>query len=116
MRLGHVLGLTVATTIHLSNTTARNTLDFELRHFHALAPDGKTILFQDVPSNASLQPKLSWSLKTKPTRRYRPRIQYRPAETLKTSAVRVSLPIDWDEDEISGPDTSNNETLSLLAK
>ena len=95
-----------------------NTLNFRLRHFHAVTPSAH-VYFADVPlySSSSLyddsQP---LSIPIAPVRTARP-----PSEAAFTEARALSMrgqstTLHWEEDEIPGPDVSKRETLLLLAK
>jgi hypothetical protein len=92
----------------------RNT--FRLRHFHAVTPSAH-VYFADIPLYASLhadsQP---FSIPIAPVRTARPPSAAAFAEARALSMRGQSATLDWDEDQIPGPDVSKRETLLLLAK
>ena len=90
-------------------------LNFRLRHIHGVANE-RNIIFHDVQPSYDAA-----SIHSVPTKRmkvhrpksqagfHRARLRYRRKETeLET--------LDWDEDEIVGPDVTSRETLIELAK
>lgn len=94
----------------------RNTLNFRLRHFHAVTPSAH-VYFADVPPHPSLygdSPPLS--IPIAPVRTVRPSSDAAFAEARALSMRGQSATLDWEEDEIPGPDVSKRETLLLLAK
>ncbi len=100
----------------LSRPTEPLVLDFEPRHFHTLAPDDKTIVFQDVHPIAALQSKPQYPIRVKPTRRSKPSSQATFHESRRMSMRSMSRRVDWEDDEIPAPDVSSNETLGTLAR
>jgi hypothetical protein len=95
---------------------SRNTLNFQLRHLHAVTPSTQ-VYFADVPPHSSLhintQP---LSIPISPVRTVRPQSAAAFAEARALSMRGQSATLDWEEDEIPGPDVSKRETLLLLAK
>jgi hypothetical protein len=89
---------------------------FRLRHFHAVTPSAH-VYFADVPLHSSLhadsQP---LSIPVAPVRTARPPSAAAFAEARALSMRGQSTTLDWDEDQIPGPDVSKRETLLLLAK
>lgn len=96
-------------------------LQFTLRHLHALTPTSH-VVFKDVPG-------ISTSLHTPKS--------YPQGEPIRTRRIRTSRPsshemfmdarqrsmrlqettaLDWDEDDVVAPDVTKRETLLLLAK
>ncbi|KAF8328844.1 alpha/beta-hydrolase [Cantharellus anzutake] len=100
---------------HISGLVGVPVLNFQLRHFHTLAPDGKTVLFQDV-AHASLQAMPRYPIRVKPTKRHRPSSQAAFHEFRRLSKRSMSSRVNWEEDTIPGPDISSNETLGVLAR
>jgi len=94
----------------------RDTLNFRLRHFHAVTPSAG-VYFADVPSHSSLHADATpFSIPISPVRTVRPRSAAAFAHARALSMRGQSAALDWDEDEIPGPDVSKRETLLLLAK
>ncbi|KDQ18696.1 hypothetical protein BOTBODRAFT_29072 [Botryobasidium botryosum FD-172 SS1] len=94
-------------------------LTLSLRHLHAVSPTND-IVFADV-AHPALAPQSahhnSHSLRTRSTRVHRPRSQ----EAFKSARLRSlrkqeSQNVDWDEDEVDGPDVTDRATLLELAK
>jgi len=93
-----------------------NTLDFRLRHFHAVTPSAR-VYFADVPSNSSLHADAQpFSVPISPVWTARPWSAAAFAEARALSMRGQSATLDWEEGEILGPDVSKRETLLLLAK
>lgn len=97
-------------------TRPHDTLDFRLRHFHAVTPSAH-VYFADVPLHSSLhtvtQP---LSIPISPVRTARPPSAAAFAEARALSMRGRGVSLDWRVDEIPGPDVSKRETLLLLAK
>ena len=93
-----------------------NTLNFRLRHFHAVTPSAH-VYFADVPLHSSYhadpQP---LSIPIAPVRTARPPSAAAFAEARALSMRGQSVALDWKEDQIPGPDVTKRETLLLLAK
>ncbi|KAF8320067.1 alpha/beta-hydrolase [Clavulina sp. PMI_390] len=93
-------------------------MTFRLRHLHAVHPETHSNLFKDVDHEvSSFASEPSLSLRTSRVSVHRPRSQsaFHEARTSSRLWGHSSL-IDWDEDEIEGPDVTDRETLLLLAK
>jgi hypothetical protein len=90
--------------------------NFRLRHFHAVTPSAH-VYFADVPIHSSLhadsQP---LSIPVVPVRTARPPSAAVFAKARALSMRGQSTTLDWEEDQIPGPDVSKRETLLLLAK
>ena len=99
----------------------RNTLNFRLRHFHAVTPSAH-VYFADVPLHSSLHPlhpdsqPLPLSIPIAPVRTARPPSAEAFSEARALSRRGQSTTLNWEEDNIMGPDVSKRETLLLLAK
>ncbi|KAI0269485.1 alpha beta-hydrolase [Russula aff. rugulosa BPL654] len=96
----------------------RNTLNFRLRHFHAVTPSAH-VYFADVPLHSSLHPDsqpLPLSIPIAPVRTARPPSAEAFSEARALSRRGQSTTLNWEEDNIMGPDVSKRETLLLLAK
>jgi len=93
-----------------------NTLNFRLRHFHAVTPSAH-VYFADVPLHSSLhhdsQP---LSIPIAPVRTARLPSAAAFSEARALSMRGQSTTLGWEEDEITGPDVSKRKTLLLLAK
>ncbi|KAH9041620.1 alpha/beta-hydrolase [Lactarius pseudohatsudake] len=91
-------------------------LTFNLRHFHAVTPSAH-VYFANAPLrstlNADTQP---LSISTAPVRAARPPSAAAFSEARALSMRTQTAALDWEEDEIPGPDVSKRETLLLLAK
>ena len=94
------------------------TLTLHLRHVHAHS--GSRIFFQDV-KQASLYQNASfpnpYPLRTRKTKTYKTRTR----ESFDNARWRSidhgeSTVLDWDEEEVLGPNVEDRETLLLLAK
>ena len=97
-------------------TPPHNTLNFRLRHFHAVTPSAH-VYFADVPLYSSLhEDSQPLSIPITPVRTARPPSAAAFAEARALSMRGQSTTLDWQEDEIPGPDVSKRETLLLLAK
>ena len=93
----------------------RNTLNFRLRHFHAVTPSAH-VYFADVPLHSSLHDPQPLSIPIAPVRTARPPSAAAFSEARALSMRGQSTTLDWEEDDIMGPDVSKRETLLLLAK
>jgi lipase ATG15 len=95
---------------------SRNTLNFRLRHLHAVTPSAN-VYFADVPPHASLHADAQpLSIPISSVRTARPQSAAAFAEARALSMGGQSATLHWEEDEIPGPDVSKRETLLLLAK
>ena len=100
----------------VSKHPINNTLNFRLRHFHAVTPSAH-VYFADVPLHSSFHTDTqSLSIPITPVRTARPPSAAAFAEARTLSMRGQSAALDWEEDEILGPDVSKRETLLLLAK
>lgn len=91
-----------------------SSLTFTLRHIHAVT-NTSSVIFSDVPQTYSTLS--THSLSTRPTTVHRPRSQ----EAFHRARLRSirdgqSEKLDWDEDDVLGPDVTDRETLRELAK
>jgi lipase ATG15 len=103
---------------HRTILPLRNTLNFRLRHFHAVTPSAH-VYFADVPLHSSLHPDsqpLPLSIPIAPVRTARPPSAEAFSEARALSRRGQSTTLNWEEDNIMGPDVSKRETLLLLAK
>jgi lipase ATG15 len=99
-----------------SSVPSRNTLNFQLRHLHAVTPSAH-VYFADVPPHSSLHTNAQpLSIPVSPVRTARPQSAAAFAEARALTMRRQSATLDWHEDVIPGPDASKRETLLLLAK
>ncbi|KZP31761.1 alpha/beta-hydrolase [Athelia psychrophila] len=115
---------TTPATAHPSHVHADQTrLSFELRHLHAVSPAARVVL-ADVPR----APAHLYSTSDHHDRNYhevqtRPLTSFRPTSLDAYSQARLrsvrrdqSHAVQWEEDEILGPDVESRETLLTLAK
>jgi hypothetical protein len=86
-------------------------LRFHLRHEHAVAQNGSLNIFKDVSSSKSLLKHDTYQIATNPVRVYRP-----SSRSAFVSARMRGTPLEWDEDEVSGPNVTSRNTLITLAK
>lgn len=94
----------------------RNTLNFRLRRLHAVTPSAH-VYFADVPQHSSFHPDSQpLSIPIAPVRTARPPSTAAFLEAQALSMRGQSTTLDWEEDDIMGPDVSKRETLLLLAK
>jgi putative lipase involved disintegration of autophagic bodies len=95
-----------------------NVLNFHLRHFH-VATSSAHIYLSDVPhdlSPASSSAYSPLSIVTSPLRTTRPSSHDHFQAARHLSKRGQSTTLDWQEDEVPGPDVTRRETLLLLAK
>lgn len=90
-------------------------LDFQLRHVHGVNNETQALVLKDIPHSVS-SPQ-SFALRTKRVAVHRPK----PRNNLRIASTSSRLdpwfaPIDWDEDELVGPDVTDRDTLLTLAK
>ena len=93
-------------------------LNFHLRHVHA-ATSSAHVYLSDVPherSTASGFSSTPLSILTSPIRTTRPSSLDAFAAARHMSKRGQSAILDWEEDEVPGPDVTRRETLLLLAK
>ena len=94
----------------------RNTLDFRLRHFHAVTPSAH-VYIADVPLHPSFHPDSQpLSIPIAPVRTVRPPSAAAFSEARAFSRRGQRTTLSWEEGNITGPDVSKRETLLLLAK
>lgn len=92
-----------------------NSLQFELRHVHAVTPAAE-VYFSDV-ATSSIRAQSSLSLKFSPVKRHRPSSFNAFTNARAQSMMRgQSAALDWHEEEVPGPDVESRETLQVLAK
>ena len=91
-------------------------LKFELRHLHAVSSSSATVLFSDVSSPKLLE-STTYSIQTSLTKTYRPSsfASFSHAR-LRSLQFGENEWVNWEEDEITGPDVESRETLLELAK
>lgn len=96
-----------------------NVLNFHLRHFH-VATSSAQLYFADAPhdyiSSASSLTPAPLSIVTSPLRTTRPSSLDNFQAARRLSMRGQSALLDWQEDEVPGPDVTRRETLLLLAK
>lgn len=97
-------------------------LQFELRHAHAVSPDAR-VLFHDIhKSDINAYSTLSgdpttYSLQSRRVKRHRPRsLEEFHRARVRSMRFQENESVEWDEDEVEGPDVNSRETLLLLAK
>ena len=111
----------------LDNKNVSPTLKFELRHLHAVSSSSATVLFSDVSSPDLLQThilsdpsgstKASYSIRTSSIKTHKPS-SFASFSNARLSSLQFSKNewVDWEEDEILGPNVESRETLLELAK
>ena len=95
-----------------------NVLNFHLRHFH-VATSSAHIYFADPPHDLSRTKNLAsvpLSIATSPVRTARPSSLHHFQAARHMSKRGQSALLNWQEDEVSGPDVMRRENLLLLAK
>ena len=111
----------------LDNSNVSPTLKFELRHLHAVSSSSATVLFSDVSSTEMLQThtlsdpsgstKATYSIHTSSIKRHRPSsLASFSNARLRSLQFGKNEWVDWEEDEILGPNVESRETLLELAK
>ena len=93
-------------------------LNFHLRHFH-VATSSAHVYFADAPHDLSRARGLAsvpLSIATSPLRTTRPSSLHQFQAARHMSMRGQSALLDWQEDEVPGPDVMRRETLLLLAK
>jgi lipase ATG15 len=100
-------------------------LQFELRHLHAASSSTAHVIFSDVSpqalktlsSNTSGSTKSSYSVRSRLGKTFRPS-SFAAHERARLRSLRFGENewLDWDEEEIIGPDVESRETLLELAK
>ena len=100
------------------SASPNNVLNFHLRHFHA-ATSSAHVYFADAPHDLSRAKSLAsepLSIVTSPVRTTRPASFRHFQEARQMSKLGQSALLNWQEDEVPGPDVMRRETLLLLAK
>ncbi|KAN0123698.1 alpha/beta-hydrolase [Lactarius tabidus] len=107
---------------HARPPSNNNALSFHLRHMHA-ATSSARIYFADVPpsgpgaaSSASDLTSPPVSIRTSQVRTARPPSFAEVTRAQHMSMRGQSAALDWEEDDVLGPDVTLRETLLLLAK
>lgn len=97
-----------------TTATPPSPLAFQLRHVHGVSNES-TVVFQDVPD--AIATESIHSVNTRRMRVHRPRstASFHRAR-LRSRIERVIEPLDWDEDDVVGPDPADREALLELAK
>ena len=98
--------------------SASSELNFHLRHFHVETSSAHAYL-ADAPHDRSQAKGLAsvpLSIITSPVRTTRPTSLLDFQAARKVSQRGQSALLNWQEDEVSGPDVTRRETLLLLAK
>ncbi|KAI0355164.1 alpha/beta-hydrolase [Trametes cingulata] len=110
--LPNALQYLLASWLYTSSTppiAAPNTLQFELRHEHALS-NASRVVFSDVKFASGLLP-TTYSIRTSPTTVHKP-----VSQSALASARFRGGSIPWDTIDVEGPDVTDREVLLLLAK
>lgn len=97
---------------------AKHNLKLELRHYHAVSAEAR-VAFHDARPSHGLAANTSpgYTLRSKPVKIRRPASPSAFAEARQRSIRSAqSTLLEWDEDEVSGPDVESRETLLELAK
>jgi lipase ATG15 len=95
-----------------------NVLNFHLRHFHVETPSAH-VYFANAPhdlSRANSLASVPLSIVTSPVRTTRPASLHDFQAARQMSKRGQSALLDWQEDEVSGPDVTRRGALLLLAK
>lgn len=95
------------------------TLRFELRHIHAVSPEARVVWADISQSNdlTSSSYNTPYYARTKSMKSSRPTSYDAFARARSLSRIhRQSAILDWDEEEIIGPDVESRDTLVVLAK
>ncbi|KAI0783980.1 alpha/beta-hydrolase [Irpex lacteus] len=108
-----------ATAWFVQPSSIDKSLVFELRHQHAVTPEG-AIVFNDISRAQQAlvhAPTSSLAVSTARIRRTRPKSQeaFQYART-RSRLFKETAVLDWEEDEIEAPDMERRETLLTLAK
>jgi putative lipase involved disintegration of autophagic bodies len=96
-------------------TKPEPTLEFHLRHSHALSGNTSRNVFADAPNNLFAE---SFTFQPRYTRTYRASSQdaFNAARLKSYQQFQSDALLEWDEEELNGPDVTSRETLLLLAK
>lgn len=97
-----------------SPPSSRLPLELELRHLHAVSPDGH-VVFSDIPQQPNLA--ASYSVNTRILKSHRPS-SFQAFSHARIQSLRFaqSTPLHWEEDDVLGPDVEDRESLLVLAK
>ena len=98
--------------------TSQNTLQFHLRHEHAVSATNH-IVFADVPGNSPLLAAVPtpFVVNTAPIRTHRPSSLSAHSKAVDRSRQHAqSSLLDWWGEEVQGPDVESRESLLTLAK
>ncbi|KAG8933740.1 putative lipase atg15 [Tulasnella sp. 419] len=106
--------LNVGSRLGFTPQPTTSALSFQLRHLHAVS-DSTNIIFHDV--SPQLISGSSYSLRLRPTKVHRPRSMeaFQQARIASIQDGKSQI-LDWEEDEVQGPDTEDRNTLLELAK
>lgn len=107
--------------LHVPSSPRPPRLNFELRHLHAQSPFGH-ILFSDVSQQKlhafnGQNENNSYTVQARMTPSFRPP-SFAAFSQARTRSIKFGQnePLQWDEEEIVGPDVESRETLLTLAK
>ena len=105
----------------IASAASRESLTFQLRHLHAVSEHGHVLLsdvdYASYAGNITAYASEEYTVNTRLLPSYRP-----PSfDAVKNARYRSmkfgqSTLLDWDEEEIVGPDVESRETLLTLAK
>lgn len=113
--LPNALGL-LLTSLLFSSRNAPDTLQFHLRHEHAVTA-ANHIVFADVPRNNLHLAATPFVVNTTPLRTHRPSSSLAYSKAIRRSRQHAqSSLLDWWDEEVQGPDVRSRETLLTLAK
>ncbi|KAJ3525924.1 hypothetical protein NM688_g8329 [Phlebia brevispora] len=120
-------GLYLATTASDSSTrldedvsaTGTPSLHFTLRQLHAVSPSSR-VVFKDVAASEASLYAAGENLGPIATRRVKSSKPFSHEAFVdarrRSARFRESVPLDWNDDDVLGPDVTKRETLLLLAK
>lgn len=92
-------------------------MTFQLRQVHALHPETYTNVFRDVHHSQSSFVSEALSVRTGKTSVHRPRSRDAfHAARMRSMRYGQNMRVDWDVEEVNGPDVTDKETLLTLAK
>ncbi|KZT67463.1 alpha/beta-hydrolase [Daedalea quercina L-15889] len=121
MLLSTVIGLLVPflSWLHSGSGSADpKKLNFQLRHYHAVSSEAKVVFHNARPSHdLTASHPTEHTLRGKLVKTRRPASQSAFAEA-RTRSIKFaqSALLDWDEDDVLGPDVESRDTLLELAK
>ncbi|KAG9002703.1 putative lipase atg15 [Tulasnella sp. JGI-2019a] len=101
---------------HQAAAPTSSSLTFTLRHLHGVS-NSSNIIFHDVPPSYSALSSNAHTVRSRSTTIHRPTSQadFHRAR-LRSSRHGQSEKLDWEEDQVPGPDIEHRETLRELAK